>query len=85
MDQAFKHFACNCAEIRAESSSDKHHVFIMSDNAITSLSEEQKYQISKYATIVRFPNEIIEKVGGGSARCMIAELFNPYLGPMKHA
>jgi len=38
-------------------------------------------KIGKYATIVPFQNEIIEKVGGGSARCMIAELFNPYLGP----
>jgi hypothetical protein len=55
----------------------------MSDNAIRSLSEEQKFRISQHARIVPFPNDIIEKVGGGSARCMIAELFNPYAGPMK--
>lgn len=36
--------------------------------------------LGKYVTIVPFPIKIIERVGGGSARCMIAEIFNPYKG-----
>jgi hypothetical protein len=52
----------------------------MSEGAINCLTEEQKLKMSSHVTIVPFPNEIIEKVGGGSARCMIAELFNPYMG-----
>ncbi len=48
---------------------------IMSSQAYESLEENQIQQIEKYTTIIHNPLPTIETYGGGSARCMIAELF----------
>ena len=37
--------------------------------------EDCKIQIEKYAAILPTSIDLIEKIGGGSARCMMAEIF----------
>ena len=49
----------------------------MSTSAYNSLSQKQKNTIEKYVQIVHSPLDTIEACGGGSARCMIAEVFLP--------
>ncbi len=50
-------------------------LMIMSSRALNSLTPLQKTEIEKYCRIVASPLPVIEDIGGGSARCMIAEIF----------
>jgi len=50
-------------------------LMVMSVRALESLTAEQRKGIEKYCRIVASPIDTIEDVGGGSARCMIAEIF----------
>ncbi len=51
---------------------------VMSQAALDSLNVGQIQQIEKYTTIISPQIPTIEKLGGGSARCMLAEIFLPY-------
>ena len=48
---------------------------IMSQTAFNCLNEEQKNYLGKECTILHPKIECVEVNGGGSARCMMAELF----------
>lgn len=50
---------------------------VMSQAALDSLNVGQIQQIEKYTTIISPSIPTIEKLGGGSARCMMAEIFLP--------
>ena len=50
---------------------------VMSKSAYLSLNDEQIKQIEKYCTIIYSSLDTIEAIGGGSARCMMAEVFLP--------
>jgi len=50
---------------------------VMSQTAYDSLTEDQKSAIEKYNPILPVKIDTIEKLGGGSARCMMAEVFLP--------
>jgi len=50
---------------------------VMSQTALDSLNVGQIQQIEKYTTIISPAIPTIEKLGGGSARCMMAEIFLP--------
>lgn len=50
---------------------------VMSQSAYQSLMPEQIQQIEKYSEIIYADLETIETNGGGSARCMLAEVFLP--------
>ena len=50
---------------------------IMSSAAYYSLNMQQTEQITQHTAILHSPLDTIEKYGGGSARCMIAEIFLP--------
>lgn len=50
---------------------------VMSDTAYQSLAEAQINAIAKYTKIIVPKIPTIEKIGGGSARCMMAEIFLP--------
>ncbi len=54
-------------------------LIVMSESALQKgFTEEQKKQLKKYGTLVGLPvSNTIEKIGGGSARCMICEIFTP--------
>lgn len=50
---------------------------VMSQTALDSLNVGQIQQIEKYTTIISPSIPTIEKLGGGSVRCMMAEIFLP--------
>ncbi len=50
---------------------------VMSESAFKSLDEAQKDQLSKHDKLLYSSLDTIECLGGGSARCMMAEVFLP--------
>lgn len=50
---------------------------VMSENAYNSLTQKQIEQIEKFNPIIKVDINTIETLGGGSARCMMAEVFLP--------
>jgi len=67
-------FAGNMLEVQ---NADGEHFMIMSQQAYDCLFDYQIEIIEKYCTILSAPLNIIETLGGGSARCMMAEVFLP--------
>jgi hypothetical protein len=53
------------------------HILVMSTQAFESLNEEQIATIEKTNRILHSSLKTIETLGGGSARCMMAEVFLP--------
>jgi hypothetical protein len=49
----------------------------MSSQAYASLSQEQVDELTSFNTILHSDIKTIETNGGGSARCMMAEVFLP--------
>ena len=64
-------FAGNMLELDGE----KGKLLVMSQQAFESLDEEQVVRVKKYAYILPVKLNTIETLGGGSARCMLAEVF----------
>jgi len=58
----------------------EHKYLVMSSTAYNSLTNEQIQQIEKYCNILHSSLKTIETCGGGSARCMMAEVFLPKVG-----
>lgn len=56
---------------------DNERLIIMSTSAFDSLDESQIDRLSHHGRIVHSDIHTIEKLGGGSARCMMAEVFLP--------
>ena len=52
-------------------------ILVMSKSAEDSLNENQKNVITNYSRIICCELNTIEVCGGGSARCMMAEIFIP--------
>ncbi|MBC5837019.1 citrulline utilization hydrolase CtlX [Flavobacterium muglaense] len=67
-------FAGNMLEVRG--ASDKRYL-VMSAAAHQSLTTKQVEQLEKHAIILSSSLDTIEACGGGSARCMMAEIFLP--------
>lgn len=68
-------FAGNLIQLsnkRAES------LIVCSTQAFESLNEVQRSALEQYGTLIHSPLWTIERFGGGSARCMIAEIHVPY-------
>lgn len=57
--------------------SNKERFLVMSSAAYHSLTKEQVAKIEKHCQIIHSSLETIETCGGGSARCMMAEVFLP--------
>lgn len=71
--QIHEHFAGNMLQLKNDSGS---KFLLMSETAFNSLEQSQIEQIEKYNnTLVPVPITLIEKIGGGSVRCMLAEIF----------
>ncbi len=56
---------------------DDERLVVMSTSAFESLTEDQIDRLSHHGRIVHSDIHTIEKLGGGSARCMMAEVFLP--------
>jgi hypothetical protein len=67
-------FAGNMLQLRGHNNQ---RYLVMSAAAHKSLSQEQIDKIEKYCPILSSSLETIETCGGGSARCMMAEVFLP--------
>jgi len=68
------HFAGNMLEVKNKVGGT---LIVMSKNAHDVLLEEQKKVLKKYGRLVYADINTIETIGGGSARCMMAEVHLP--------
>lgn len=68
------HFAGNMLALR---NTENEQLLVLSQTAFNSLTHHQKKIIEKSSKFVPLPIHTIETIGGGSARCMIAEIFLP--------
>lgn len=66
-------YAGNMLQVQGKDST----YLVMSDATYNSLTPEQRETIEKHTAIIHSNLETIETCGGGSARCMMAEVFNP--------
>jgi len=67
-------FAGNMLELKSQSGE---NLIVMSQNAFNALDEKQKACLEKYGKLIYSDIDTIENNGGGSARCMIAEVHLP--------
>lgn len=73
-EEQVNNFAGNMLQVRG---ANDERFLIMSDAAYNVLSKEQITKIEKHCKILHASLDIIEACGGGSARCMMAEVFLP--------
>ena len=73
-EEQLNNFAGNMLQVKGFN--DKKYL-IMSQAAKESLTQEQIYKIEKHCEIISSSLDTIEACGGGSARCMMAEVFLP--------
>lgn len=67
-------FAGNMLEVQNDNGNS---ITVMSQSAFESLTSQQRSSIEKYSKILSSSLNTIETLGGGSARCMMAEVFLP--------
>jgi len=67
-------FAANILEVGTATGGS---LIAMSQTALQALKSSQESQLRRHAEILAVPVPTIERVGGGSVRCMIAEVFVP--------
>jgi hypothetical protein len=75
-EEQVRKFAGNMLEVRSSKSPGKRYL-IMSQSAYDCLTEIQRAALSSHCEIIYSPLDTIEELGGGSARCMMAEVFLP--------
>jgi hypothetical protein len=76
LEQAEKYFCGNILQVRSATTGQ--NIIAMSESCLKGFTQEQIDTLSRHGKIVAFPiAETIEFVGGGSARCMLAEIFLP--------
>ena len=73
-EQQVNAFAGNMLQVKG---TNEQRFLIMSSAAYHSLRKEQLQKIEKYNPIIHSSLKTIETCGGGSARCMMAEVFLP--------
>ena len=71
-NEQMNHFAGNMLAIQT---SKNKSILALSQSAFDSLTANQKKEIEKYSELVPLFINTIETIGGGSARCMMAEIF----------
>jgi len=73
-EDQLNNFAGNMLEV---SGTDDRRYLVMSASAYQSLTKKQITQLEEHVTILSSSLDTIEACGGGSARCMMAEIFLP--------
>lgn len=71
LDQMY-HMCGNIMELNSKSGG---KVLLMSRTAFNNFTDEQKKELSKFSKLLPVDIETIERIGGGSARCMVGEVF----------
>lgn len=72
--EQMKNFVANSIEI---TNNKGEHFLVLSQRAYNSLAESQKKRLENYVKFLPCPLNTIETYAGGSARCMIVEIFLP--------
>ncbi|HAD14371.1 MAG TPA: amidinotransferase, partial [Saprospirales bacterium] len=67
-------FAGNMLQVRNTSD---HTILVMSSTAFHALTPAQVQKLENHTQLLHAPIHTIETYGGGSARCMMAEVFLP--------
>lgn len=70
--EQMKHMCGNILELHSINGK---KIIIMSTSAYNHFSVEQKKELEKSGTVLPFNVHTIENIGGGSVRCMVAEIF----------
>jgi hypothetical protein len=73
-----RRFGCNVLELR---SNEDEPVIALSVKALSNLKPDQVRALEKFGSLVAVDIPTIEAVGGGSVRCMIAEIHLPRVSP----
>lgn len=73
-EEQVNNFAGNMLEVKG---ADDRRYLVMSASAYQSLTKKQIAQLEEHVTILSSNLDTIEACGGGSARCMMAEIFLP--------
>jgi hypothetical protein len=68
------HFCGNVLEVRTRSNE---AVIVCSDAAYAAFTPEQRIALSHHGQLIHPDVSVIETQGGGSVRCMMAEIFSP--------
>jgi hypothetical protein len=71
-EEQIHQFAGNVLELQSNKGD---RLLAMSTSAFHALTDSQKAELSSKLRMVHSPLSTIESLGGGSARCMMAELF----------
>ena len=71
-EQQMNNFAGNMLQVE---NTNGNPVLVLSQSAFDSLNQKQKDRLSSYNELVIVSIPTIERVGGGSVRCMMAEVF----------
>jgi len=75
-EQAEKSCSGNVLQVKSQIDSNKKYL-VMSQRAFNGFTPEQKKTLEKHAEIVYANIDTIEEIGGGSARCMMCEIYLP--------
>jgi hypothetical protein len=73
-EDQMNNFTGNMLELQG---ADERRYLIMSSSAYNALTKKQIAQLEEHITIIHSSLDTIEACGGGSARCMMAEVFLP--------
>mgnify|MGYP001249624259 FL=1 len=71
-EQQLAQFAGNMLALTA---TDGKALLVMSTRAYNALTSKQMVQLQQYVKLVHSPIPTIEDLGGGSVRCMLAEVY----------
>lgn len=64
-----------CGNILQVLNSKRERIIIMSKTAFCAFTKDQQRSLEKFGNIIAVEIPTIETIGGGSARCMLAEIF----------
>lgn len=73
-EEQLNNFAGNMLEVKGKNDE---RFLVMSESAFKSLTKKQIAQLEAHVEIIHSSLDTIEACGGGSARCMMAEIFLP--------
>lgn len=79
IDITFEQMGAFCGNLLEVENTYGNKILVMSQSAYNAFTDQQLDQLSVDKTIVSVDIPTIEQAGGGSARCMLAEIFLPPL------
>ena len=74
LEQMERHFCGNILQVQSQTGEP---LIVMSQSAYQGFTPAQRQQLTSHGRLLANAIPTIEKIGGGSARCMIAEVFLP--------